>query len=260
MALETWLVLVPTRQEFQSVRQHPAWSEILQNNNPQNLSSTATTPLLSYAEKALPKVELGDVVFEICGFGLVSAAARTAELIARYQPDRVLLIGIAGVYADGRKIGTASAFGSVACWGIGVGEGANHSSMSEMGWQHWSGCDSDLVIDDEIELAAIGGKSHHVGEPLCDKSGRGRALLLSVTSAAASQLEAEARLQKYPRALGEDMEGFAVAAACKLAGVSCHIVRGFSNLVGDRDKSSWKFEQALDEAARISAQLIRSSL
>ena len=45
------------------------------------------------------------------------------------------------------------------------------------------------------------------------------------------------------------MEGFAVAAACEMHSVPWFIVRGISNLAGDRDKDNWQFDRALQKAA-----------
>ena len=44
---------------------------------------------------------------ELCGFGIVAAAARTAALLATHAPDRVLLVGIAGRLDEALEIGGA---------------------------------------------------------------------------------------------------------------------------------------------------------
>ncbi len=38
------------------------------------------------------------LAFQLCGFGPIAAAARAGALIARYKPERVLLVGIAGSF------------------------------------------------------------------------------------------------------------------------------------------------------------------
>jgi futalosine hydrolase len=52
------------------------------------------------------------------------------------------------------------------------------------------------------------------------------------------------------------MEGFAVAAACRLAGVPLDIVRGISNTAGDRDTSGWQIEAACRAAAALAVMLL----
>jgi futalosine hydrolase len=55
-------------------------------------------------------------------------------------------------------------------------------------------------------------------------------------------------MKKHPSAIAEDMEGFSVAAACKLAGKPIRIVRGISNRAGDRDHRFWEIDRGLDAA------------
>jgi len=57
---------------------------------------------------------------DLCGFGPVAAAARTAQLLAEHAPKRVLLVGIAGRLDDRLAIGAAYRFERVSCYGIGV--------------------------------------------------------------------------------------------------------------------------------------------
>ena len=61
--------------------------------------------------------------------------------------------------------------------------------------------------------------------------------LLSVAAAAGSPEEAAERQARHPAAAGEEMEGYAVAVAARLFGVGLTIVRGFSNVAGDRDRA-----------------------
>ncbi|NDH95322.1 MAG: futalosine hydrolase, partial [Planctomycetia bacterium] len=68
-------------------------------------------------------------------------------------------------------------------------------------------------------------------------------------AASATAEDAATRLEEFPTAVAEDMEGFAVALACRLAGVPCQIIRGISNRAGDRDKARWQIEPALRAAA-----------
>jgi nucleoside phosphorylase len=41
-----------------------------------------------------------DAAAELCGFGIVAAAARTAQLLAAQRPEKVFLVGIAGRLDD----------------------------------------------------------------------------------------------------------------------------------------------------------------
>jgi len=71
-----------------------------------------------------------------------------------------------------------------------------------------------------------------------------------VCAASAEPDEAHLRQIRY-EASAEDMEGFAVAMACQLQDVSLEIIRGISNVAGDRDKSNWRIDDALSAAAEV---------
>ena len=172
---------------------------------------------------------------ELCGFGPVSAAARASSLIARYRPDRVILTGIAGTFdRETLPVGTAAAFARVVMHGIGVGSGAEFTPADVAGFRQWSGSGTNDTIGDELPLATA-------ATPAAGP-------LLTCCSASGSPQDANLRLGRSPGALAEDMEGFGVALACRLAGVPIAIARGISNQVGDRRMDQWKIPEALDAA------------
>jgi len=179
---------------------------------------------------------------EICGFGPVVSAARTAQLIAKHQPQRVLLLGIAGSYDDELSVGMAFQFSDVACYGVGVGTGEAFQTAKQMGWSHWHGTEDCEAITDNICLES--------------NSSRASSQLLTVCSASQNALDVADRRQAFPNAVAEDMEGFAVAAACRLADVPLAIVRGISNVAGERDKETWKINEALNAAVELAAKIV----
>jgi futalosine hydrolase len=186
--------------------------------------------------------QLGEL--ETCGFGPVAAAARSAALLAERRPSRVLLLGIAGAYdVVAHPLGEALEFGAVAIEGIGVGEGRALAGPPALGFPQWPGSSPAAGVErpavyDRIALAGEGG------------------LLLTTCAASADAGQAALRRERFPEALAEDMEGFAVALACSLAGVPLRIVRGISNEVGDRDPSRWRIPGALSAARRLAAEVL----
>jgi futalosine hydrolase len=162
----------------------------------------------------------------VCGFGLAAAGAGASHAIAANPgaaSDGVVLVGAAGTYDPERHpVGSAVVAGSIGCEGIGAGLGADHRSAAELGF----------ADADRIEL----GTGPH---------------LLSVAAASGSPADAAARRARHPEASGEEMEGFAVAIAARLHGVGLTIVRGFSNVAGDRDRAGWRMEEALRRAAAV---------
>ena len=185
-----------------------------------------------------------DAPCELCGFGPVAAAARAASLIARHTPDRVVLTGIAGTFNPAAlPVGTAVVFRRVALHGVGVGVASDVVSAAAPGFRHWPNAGpSDPECPDELVLEAP-------VQPADDQ-------LLTCCTASVSPEEARRRLAQYPAAVAEDMEGFAVALACRLAGVPLAIARGISNAVGDRDVERWQIPTALDAAWLVARDLI----
>jgi futalosine hydrolase len=162
---------------------------------------------------------------EVCGFGLAAAGAGAAHAIAAHSPSRVVLAGCAGSYDPARApVGSVLVASAVRCHGIGAGG----LSAAELGW----------AGSDQIELDGDGG------------------LVLSVASASATPEEAANRLSKHPEAVLEEMEGYAVALAAMLWEVSISIVRGVSNVAGERDKSLWRMPEALAATrARVASMI-----
>lgn len=188
---------------------------------------------------------------ELCGFGVAAAAARTALLLARQRPSRVILAGIAGRFDESIALGAATLFRRVACHGIGVGTGHAFLTAATLGWPQWSGDppDAAAAIGDVIYLDADERRPSDTTLPV-------RALLLTAAAGSADAEDSRLRRAMFPQAAAEDMEGFGVALACRLAGVPCTIVRGISNTVGDRDTARWRIDEALAAAAALVARLL----
>jgi futalosine hydrolase len=65
-------------------------------------------------ERVMGLGDSGQVRIELCGFGPIAAAARTAHLVATCKPASVTLVGIAGTLDDRLSIGHAHQFDEVA--------------------------------------------------------------------------------------------------------------------------------------------------
>lgn len=187
----------------------------------------------------------GTGLVHLCGFGPVAAAARTAQLLAELRPRRVLLVGIAGAYdVEATPVGTALEFDEVALHGVGAGEGERFQGPPALGFPQWPG--------------SPGTTAHPVTDslPLFATEGLTRGTLLTSCAASSTSEEAAHRRALFPAASAEDMEGFAVALACALAGVPLRIVRGVSNQVGDRDPANWRIPAALAAALELAREAL----
>ncbi len=165
--------------------------------------------------------------FAICGFGLAESGARSAHAIATRPEaaDGVILIGAAGTYdPSAYPVGSAVVAGSVRCHGI----GADGRSPEALGF----------------------------GRPeVLDLAGGGPEI---VSVAQASDREAaDLIVAAHPQAVAEEMEGYAVALAAHEFGVDLWIVRGISNVAGDRNVAGWALPEAIAAACARIPEMVR---
>ena len=146
------------------------------------------------------------------------------------------MVGIAGSYGDKIPCGEALVVNEAVCHGVGVGDGDQHKSASEVGWPMME----SPLIHNRIRLPKDGG----------------RAVLTCCTSSDSIET-ANVRHGLYGDAFAEDMESFSVALSCRLANVPLTIVRGISNRAGDRDHANWKIAPALASATELAIRWLR---
>lgn len=203
-----------------------------------------------------PRIQQVGGTLHLCGFGPVSAAARTSQLIAQYAPSRIILVGIAGAIGPTLSVGSATTFDGVACFGVGAGSGDDFQNASDLGWNHWdSGIEGSVpqsVIGDVLPLlrSPVGGISEERGK---------RRQLLTCCSASGCPDDVALKTRHFPNAVAEDMEAFGVAMAATLMNVPVEVVRGISNHAGDRRLSHWKIKESLEHAAELVLTLIADS-
>ncbi len=169
------------------------------------------------------------------GVGPAAAAAGTARALALAeaagQPYRgVLSAGIAGGFAGRVRLGgTVLAERSVAA-DLGAASPDGFTNLDELGFG------SATITADPALLT-------QVRATLPDAVVGTVLTLTTVTGTAAG---AQALLDRHPGAIAEAMEGFGVATAATQAGVAFVELRTISNLVGPRDRDSWRVTDALD--------------
>jgi futalosine hydrolase len=193
-------------------------------------------------EQVMGSGDSGRLRIELCGFGPIAAAARTAHLLATLDPASVTLVGIAGAMDDRLLVGQAYRFDEVVSYGVGVGTGTDFQQASSLGWSQWPG-------DPSAGQPAVGERISRTGM----KAGH---ILLTACAASTGPADVQLRRGLIPDAVAEDMEGFGVAFACELARVPWTIIRGISNRAGDRDHSRWCIEPALEAAVALTLETL----
>lgn len=149
----------------------------------------------------------GDAETLVCGIGPVEAALSTARALGRRRPDRILHVGLAGARAlppPALVVGSESVYCDI------LDERSLIPRVERIA------PDPELV--DAVRRALPEAESLPIGTSA------------SVGGGTTCDVEA--------------MEGFGVLRAAALAGVPAVEVRAVSNLVGEADRSRWRFEDA----------------
>jgi len=168
----------------------------------------------------------------LVGIGLAAAGATCGRWLAGRPPSAALLVGLCGTF-DERKLPVGGLFEAtaVACDGIGAGEAEHFAELPFPPLARPLAGERPLAT---LRCASAGGGARAV-----------RGALLSVAAASAGAAMVARRRRRHPDALAEDMEGFAVALAARLAQVPLAILRGASNVAGDRVHARWRVDEAL---------------
>lgn len=171
---------------------------------------------------------LGSTVVVAGGVGPAAAAASTSAALAADTFDLVLSAGIAGGFPPALIGGVVVASRSVLA-DLGVETAEGFVALSAIGIGGTEAFTVDAAVHAEL-LARAGGSAGTV---------------LTVTTVTGTDATATLRQQRYPDVVAEAMEGGGVATAAQLHGVAFAEVRTISNLVGPRDRASWRIDEAL---------------
>lgn len=182
------------------------------------------------------------------GVGKVNAAAATAALLEKHQPQLVINTGCAGAY-----IGSGLAIGGLAVASAEVL--ADEGVIVKAGWKN--------LKDMNLSLLDLGGEQFFNTFPLAsnatekalqlaDKLGlslmKGRFATVSTCSGTEQR---GAELAERWGVIAENMEGAAVALTCLRYGVDCLEVRGISNMVEARNMQKWELTLAVEAAQKF---------
>ena len=206
--------------------------------------------LMEIGHLSVQQGTLGDrlVLVAISGVGKANAAVASTLLVAKFQVEHLVSIGIAGAYPSS---GLSPRDVVVATSEIYADEGC----LSQKGWLSMEEIGRPLV---EVQGERFYDAFLMYVPSVCSLP-HGPFLTLSAVTGTREVLD---RLtEQFPRALCETMEGAAVAHVATLWQVPCTEVRGVSNMVGHRYRESWLVDEAAENAQREVLRLIeRNSL
>lgn len=180
----------------------------------------------------------------ITGVGLAAAAASTATALATAKYDLVVNAGIAGGFSGQAEVGSLVVANEIVAADLGAQTLEGFCSLDELGFGSASiPVDSTLVnrVTEALKVAGLPVKTGPV---------------LSVSTVTDTVATALALASRVPGATAEAMEGYGVGTAAHNHGMPILEIRAISNLVGLRDRSSWRIEEALSILESASSTLL----
>jgi futalosine hydrolase len=163
----------------------------------------------------------------VTGVGPVNAAHATTVAILDARPDAIVVCGVAGAYpSSGLRIGDVVS--------------AETEIYGDLGAQSKNG----FLDMKALGFAVVAGPNPLFNElPLQVFPTTSRARFVTVSTCTGTDSVAH-DLAKRTNGAVENMEGAAVAHVANLHGIRVGEVRGISNLVTNRDTTSWRLKEA----------------
>lgn len=186
-------------------------------------------PQLAKAGCGVPYVVEGEKFdVAVCGVGLLEFAVNLSAILAKRRYESVFQVGICGAYPSrGLSIGDVVRVQSEIVGDMGVQEADGFFSP----WSRIGGGDATLYKETGKGLPAPLGALRTV-------SG------ISVNCCTGTKDLAQDRVALFDVDV-ESMEGAALHAVCARFGIPGYEFRAVSNMVSDRDSSTWKINEAL---------------
>ncbi len=181
------------------------------------------------------------------GVGMARAAAASALALSNARYDLVVNAGIAGGFSGQAKVGSIVLASVIVAADLGAETADGFCRLDELNLG--TACiHTDTLLIKQLE-----------------KNLRMRGLLvttgpiLTVSTATGTQETADEMAERISGAQAEGMEGFGVATAAQLKGLPVLEMRAVSNLVGPRNRSAWRIDEALkvlEKASEVLTEVI----
>ena len=185
-----------------------------------------------------------DIDILVSGVGIAQAAACTATALASSTYDLVVSAGIAGGFPERAQIGSVVLADKIVAADLGAESPEGFLSMEQLGFGSNS-ITVDPKLLEKVNKALQPSKlSVHIGT------------MISVSTVTGTRKTLQLLTSRIPDALAEAMEGFGVATAARYHRVPVLEIRAVSNLVGPRDRSQWRIEEALHSLKKASSALL----
>ena len=169
----------------------------------------------------------------VTGVGAVNAAYALTRFVTSNEVKQVIVCGIGGAYPEsGLKIGDVACAASECYGDLGAGSPDGFLDMKALGFPLVKS-EPPLYNEIPLQIFPAARRLPFVTANSCTGTDAAAAVMHARTSGAI-----------------ENMEGAAIAHVAALSGIRVGEIRGVSNMVGKRDRTSWRVKEAA-EAAQV---------
>jgi len=197
-----------------------------------------------------------DVCLTHGGVGKAAAAAATITLLQHYQPEALLLFGCGGAYQhSGLEIGDLALANREIFGDEGVATAHGFDDLATMGLAMRQA--DETFFNSWPTDSQLRERAQPVLLELAEKQGLKVATGAFVTVSTCTGTTTRAiEIEQRTGGICENMEGAAVALACRQLAVPLLEIRGISNLVEDRDTARWDLAAGMTVAQAAVIRLL----
>jgi len=193
------------------------------------------TAVIAEKEAVLSRLQ-GDSKFDVflAGVGPAAAAANTAKVLARTEYKLVISAGIGGGFSGKTEEGSLVVANEIVAADLGAETPEGFMSLDDLGFGFTKiPVDAGLVKTvSEVLLAA--------NFPISTGP------IITVSTVTGTAGSAQEMCRRVPGVVAEGMEGYGIAVAAGSYGLPVLEIRAISNLVGPRQRNTWRIKEALD--------------
>jgi futalosine hydrolase len=190
-------------------------------------------PTIDYLQKHSFRCQGNDIDVLISGVGSISTTYLLMQSINGKRPGYILQAGIAGSFLDTYPPGSVTLISEEIVGDTGVEENHEFKDIIDMGLQK----ESTGPYTGKSLINPYSNDWAKYSIPLAKG--------LSISEITTNPLRIQQLQQKYSPGV-ESMEGAAFHYTCIMESIPFMQIRAVSNYVGERDKSKWKMQEAID--------------
>jgi futalosine hydrolase len=179
----------------------------------------------------------------LAGVGPVAAAVNTAKALAAVRYRLVICAGLGGGFSGRADTGSCVVANKIVAADLGAETADGFCSLDKLGFG-FTQIQINAGLVDRITVAL-----QAAGIPV------NTGPVLTVSTATGTAARAAELVARIPGAAAEAMEGYGVGFAALDRGIPVLEIRAISNLVGPRERSTWRIKEALEVLEAAAAVL-----